>query len=191
MKILNTVCVSLLVFQIAWGRTTHSVTDASSPQSTSTAVTKQYPNAKTQANQFNDAVLSGDYAKAADLTYPKLVELIGGRAKYLAALKHRMTKTQSNCFRIISTVADDPTDIIEVGNDVYAIVPTTMKVKVPEGVFVGKWFMIGISNDRGEHWTFADNSSGFKNEQLKNLFPAVADRLRLPETERLVLQRAP
>jgi hypothetical protein len=51
--------------------------------------------------------------------------------------------------------------------------------------------MIGISNDRGEHWTFADNSSGFKNEQLKNLFPAVADRLRLPETERLVLQRAP
>ena len=189
MRILATVLISLLVTQVACAKTP-SAANAPSPQSTSTA-SKQYPNAKAQANQLNDAVLSGDYEKAADLTYPKLIELIGGRAKYLAVLKGGMNETQSDRFRIISTVSDDPTDIIEIGSDVYAILPTTMKIKVAEGILVGQSSLIGVSNDRGEHWTFVDAGKGFSHEQLKTLFPAVADRLKVPEQKRPVLQRAP
>jgi hypothetical protein len=189
MRILTTILISLLVTQVACAKTP-SVANAPSPQSTSTG-SKQYPNAKALANQLNDAVLSGEYEKAADLTYPKLIQLIGGRAKYLAVLKGGMNETQSDRFRIISTVSDDPTAIIEVGSDVYAILPTTMKIKVAEGILVGQSSLIGVSNDRGEHWTFVDAGKGFSHEQLKTLFPAVADRLKVPEQKRPVLQRAP
>src|SRR6476620_5708324 len=118
MKMLDAVLITLLVMHVAFANTTPSVANTPLAQSTSTP-SKQYPNAKTQANQLNDAVLSEDYEKAADLTYPQLIQLIGGRAKYLAGLKGGMDETQSDRFRIISTVSGDPTGIIEVGSDVY------------------------------------------------------------------------
>ena len=65
------------------------------------------------------------------------------------------------------------------GSDVYAILPTTMKIKVAEGILVGQSSLIGDSNDRGEYWTSVDAGRGFSQEQLKTLFPAVADRLKI------------
>ena len=190
MKILNAAFITLLIFNSGCGKANRSAANAQSPHAISKA-SKDYPNAKRQANQLNDAVLAGDYSKAADLTYPKLIQLIGGRAKYLAVLKSGMKETQSERFRIISTVSDDPTEIIVVGSDVYAILPTTMKIKVAEGILVGQSSLIGVSNDRGEHWTFLDAGRGFSREQMKKLFPDVAERLKVPEQKLPVLQRAP
>ena len=190
MKTLNAAFITLLVFNIACSKTSRFVEDAPVPQSNSTTP-KSYPTAKLQANQLNDAVLAGDYEKAADLTYPRLIELIGGRAKYLTALNNAMDETQSGSFRIISTVSDNPTEVIEVGSNIYAILPTTMKIKVAEGILVGQSSMIGVSNDRGEHWTFLGAGRGFSQEQLKTLLPDVADRLKIPEQKRPVLNRAP
>jgi hypothetical protein len=71
-------------------------------------------------------------------------------------------------------------------------VPTTIKAKTPKGRFAGEWFLIGVSNDRGEHWKFVDVFGKRLNaEQLKTIFPAVADRLRLPEHKHLLLRRVP
>ena len=191
MKLLNICLLTLSILaggQIALSQTKKPRSKSTSTKSTST---KSYPNAKTQANQLNDAILAGDYEKAADLTYPKLVQLIGGRAKYLEVLKSSMNEMQSGSFQIMSTVAGEARDVIEVGADVYAILPTTMKIKVPEGVLVGESAMIGVSKDRGEHWTFIDVGSGLNEQQLKTLFPAVAGRLKVPEQKRPVLQQGP
>jgi hypothetical protein len=189
MKILEATLIGLLAFNLECSST--SAVANVRLQKGNSPLAQSYPKAKIQANQLNDAVLAGDYEKAADLTYPKLIRLIGGRAKYLSVLKGGMNETQSGGFRIISTVSDDPTQIIEVGSAVYAILPTTMKIRVPEGILVGQSSMIGVSNDRGEHWTFLDAGRGFSQEQLKILFPAIADRLKIPEQKRPVLQRAP
>lgn len=189
MKIPEAAFIILLALNIGCGRDHRSVANAPLPQSTQRA--KSYPNAKIQANQLNDAVLAGDYEKAADLTYKKLIELIGGRAKYISALKGGMNETQSDRFRIITTVSDEPTQIIEVGSDVYAVLPTTMRIKVAEGILVGQSTLIGVSNDRGEHWTFIDAGPGSSQEQMKTLFPAVADQLKIPERKWPVLQPAP
>ena len=189
MKILEATLIALLAFYLE-GSSTSTVAKVLLPQANS-PLAQSYPQAKIQANQLNDAVLAGDYEKAADLTYPKLIRLIGGRAKYLSVLKRGMNETQSGGFRIISTVSDDPTQLIEVGSDIYAILPTTMKIKVPEGILIGQSSLIGVSNDHGEHWTFLDAGRGFSQEQLKMLFPAVADRLKIPEQKRPVLQSTP
>lgn len=188
MKLLNACLLTLFI--LACGQPALSQTNKSKPRSKPTS-TRSYPNAKTQANQLNDAVLSGDYEKAADLTYPKLVQLIGGRARYLEVLKNGMSEMQSGGFQLISTVAGDAKDVIEIGADVYAIVPTTLKIKVREGTLVGESAMIGVSKDRGEHWTFVDVGNGLDNQRLKILFPAVANRLKLPEQKPPVLQQGP
>src|SRR5262245_19305870 len=151
---------------------------------------KHYPKAREQANQLSEAMLSGNYERAADLTYPKLVELIGGRTKYVGVLETQFKDMEAQNFRLISNVAADPQDVIEVEKVIYAIVPTTMKIRVREGILVGESYLIGVSNDGGEHWTFLSSRSNSR-EKLKILFPAAADKLRLPEEKRPVLQRVP
>ena len=187
MKTLNVVFVTLLAFNLGCSTSTGSRADGPVPQSS--PVAKSYPQARIQANQLNDAMLAGDYEKAADLTYPKLIELIGGRDKYLDVLRSGMKQMQSEAFRVISSVSDEPTQIIEDGADVYAVLPNTMKMKVSEGVLVGESSVIGVSTDRGERWTFISSGGPVNREQLKTLFPAVADRLSIPEPKRPVLHR--
>src|SRR5262245_49892647 len=85
MTFLNALFITLLAFNIGFCSTTCSVTNGPLPQSNA-RLPRSYPNAKLQANQLNDAMLAGDYEKAADLTYQKLIQLIGGRAKYVNAL---------------------------------------------------------------------------------------------------------
>jgi hypothetical protein len=70
MKILNAAFIILLVFNVGCSTSTQSVGSLPLPQSTA-PLAKSYPNAKIQANQLNDAVLAGDYEKAADLTVSK------------------------------------------------------------------------------------------------------------------------
>ena len=189
MKILTAGFVTLLLFYSASGQAAPSAAKPTPAQAASSS--SKYPNARKQADQLAEAILVGDYEKAADLTYPKLVELIGGRAKFIAGLERSMKEIQSDTFRAISTVAGDAIDVIEVGSDVYAIIPTTMKFKVPEGVLVAQAAMIGFSNDRGENWTFVDAGKGMSLPHKKMLFPAIADRLKLPEEKRPVLERTP
>lgn len=188
MKIMTAGFVTLSIFHTVSAQATPPAAKPTPAQEAAVS-SKSYPNAKTQANQLVEAIRLGEYEKAADLTYPKLIELIGERAKYLAALERGMKEIQSDSFRAISTVAGDAVDVIEVGSDVYAIVPTTMKFKVAEGVLVGQAAMIGVSNDRGEHWTFVDSGKASNQEALKLLFPAVADRLKVPELKPPVLER--
>jgi hypothetical protein len=67
-----------------------------------------------------------------------------------------------------------------------------MSMKVPDGILVGEAFMIAYSKDKGEHWTFVNANSGAAyDEQLKTLFPNAADKLRIPELKRPVLQKSP
>lgn len=147
---------------------------------------------KRQPQQLCDAALAADYNTVADLTYPKLIEVMGGPERYLSAIAKAMKETQSDQFRVIAVEVGEPRDAVEVGGENYAIVPTTMKMKVPEGTLVGEAFMIAASRDGGQNWTFVD--SGGRNldqRMLKTLFPLAAEKLRIPEVKRPVLHRGP
>ncbi len=194
-KTLNTVLTIFAASQISFGRAIAAragSTTRETQSNSSSSVKKYYKNIKVQADQLTDAVLKGDYKRAADLTYPRLVELMGGRAKFIAALKQGMKEIQSDGYKIISNTSDEPREVIEVKNQLYAIVPTTMQIKVPEGILVGKAFMIGVSKDGGETWTFVDSGGrDFDKRQLKTLFPVAAEKLRIPEIKQPVLYSLP
>ena len=145
---------------------------------------------KQQAQELSDAVMSGNYARAADLTFPKLVTLMGGRTQFIALMEKGMAETSTDQFRISSVTVGEPGQIIQVNRQRYAIVPTTSRYKVPEGTLVGESFMIGASVDGGKNWTFIDSGGGSVNkEQLKTLIGPAADKLQIPETKRPVLYR--
>src|SRR5262245_11628491 len=140
---------------------------------------------KQQAQELSDAMINDDYERAADLTYPELVKVMGGRTRFIATLARAKKETEGDRFRILSDTVGEPGAIQEVERKHYAIVPTTMRIKVPEGTLVGEAFMIAISVDGGRNWTFV--ASPGDRERVRALLGPVADKLQIPEYKRPVL----
>ncbi len=147
---------------------------------------------KLQAEEINQAFLRNDFGRVADLTYPKLVEILGGRARMIAFLEQGVKSMEAEGFKIVSVSIGEPNDVISDGHQLFAIVPTITNIKFSEGILVGQAFRIANSKDGGKNWTFVDGA-GFSSDKgkLKMLFPTVADKLRLPEIKPPVLQREP
>ncbi|HMJ26649.1 MAG TPA: hypothetical protein VK475_12500 [Pyrinomonadaceae bacterium] len=140
---------------------------------------ENYPALQAQAQEVNDAFRRRDFAHMVDLTYPKVIESAGGRDKMIAALAQGIKEMETEGVSVISSTAEAPIQIVHVAQWIYAVVPTTLKVKAKDGVFKTESSMIGISSDRGVNWTFID-AGGKDHTQLKNYLPAPADALKLP-----------
>ncbi len=114
-----------------------------------------------------------------DLTYPKVIEVAGGRDKMIASLAKEMKEMEAEGVFVLSSTAGAPTQIAHASGSIYAVLPTTLKVKAQDGVFQTESSMIGISSDGGATWTFIDAGGKDRNE-LKKLLPDAADGLNLP-----------
>lgn len=158
--------------------------------STSAFGQTDFKNLKSQADESGKAFVSRDFNRLVDLTYPKLVELVGGRAKMIAFLEKGTNEMKAQGAEVISMSVHDPTQVIKVGKQMFAVLPVTLKMKVPEGVLVGKSFMLGISDHRGDRWTFV-NGSSFSDKMAETLFPAAKGKLKIPAEEPPVLYPEP
>lgn len=150
-----------------------------SPAAQSPALSENYPNLVAQAQEVNDAFRRRDFARMVDLTYPKVIEAAGGRDKMVAALAKGMKEMEAEGVVVLSSTAGAPTQIVHASGSIYAVLPTTLKVKAQDGVFQTESSMIGISSDSGANWTFID-AGGKDQTQLKKLLPDAASKLNLP-----------
>ena len=114
-----------------------------------------------------------------ELTYPKVIEAAGGRNKMVSELAKGIKEMEAEGVVVLSSTVGAPTQIVHVAGSVYAVLPTTLKVKAQAGVFQTEGSMIGISSDNGANWTFID-AGGKARSQLKSLLPDAADKLNLP-----------
>jgi len=172
-----------LLFTMSCGR--HQET-ASNQKATPPAVTSQsknYPNLAVQAKEVNDALVRKDFGKVSDMTYAKVVQTSGGRDQMVSLLSQGVAEQEAAGGFLLSSTPGAPTQIIESSGSIYAVIPTILKIKTPDGIFQASGCMIGISADNGRNWTFVDAGEKKQNE-LKAVLPEVADRLELPkETE--------
>ena len=106
-------------------------------------------------------------------------------------MRRSMKQAEAENVKYLSTTLGAPEEAFKVERQLFAIVPTTVKMKTPEGVLVGKAFLLGISDDDGETWTFVDGSGGRNQEKMKKLFPGASDKIRLPDLKPPVLESEP
>ena len=140
---------------------------------------ENYPSLVAQSQEVNDAFRRRDFGRMVDMTYPKVIEAAGGRDKMIALLAKGMKEMEAEGVSVLSSTAEAPTQIVHVSDWIYAVVPTTLKVKAQTGIFKTESSMIGISSDHGANWTFID-AGGKDHKQLKSFLPAPADELNLP-----------
>jgi hypothetical protein len=136
---------------------------------------------KKKAQEVGEALKKEDYAKVVDLTYPKVVELVGGREKMIDVLKVGMKKLKDEGFSFRSVEVAEPGEYVEEGKSTYVVVPTTTEMSVPGGRMVLRSYLLGISTDGGKAWTFVDGSGMGTVEKRKMIFPKLPEKLKLPE----------
>lgn len=147
--------------------------------SSSAGQSENYPALVAQAQEVNDAFRRRDFARMVDMTYPKVVEAAGGRDKMISALAKGLKEMETEGVVVLASTAAAPTQIVHVSGWIYAVVPTSLKVKAKDGVFQTESSMIGLSSDNGANWTFID-AGGKDHTQLMTMLPAKVDKLNLP-----------
>jgi hypothetical protein len=176
-------CLLLLAPMLACGRTEPNKTVATTSQPATT--NDNYPNLVMQAKEMNDAFARKDYERFADLTYPKIVEMAGGRDQMLKGIPQQLKEMEAEGVVILSSTSGSPTQFVHDSGSIYAVLPATLKAKAKDGIFQSEGSMVGISSDGGANWTFID-ASGKDHRELKTILGNVVDRLNLPPDKRPV-----
>jgi hypothetical protein len=143
--------------------------------------------AKEKVEEMNNAIMKEDFGKVADLTHPRVVELMGGRDKMVSAMEAGTKEMKSQGYAFTSVKVDDPSDIVPAGPDLYVVVSFQMEMKAPGGRLKSKSFVIGVSSDAGKTWTFVNGDVDLKS--VKQVLPDLPDKLKLPDKQKPVFEK--
>jgi hypothetical protein len=145
------------------------------------------------AAENSAALTSGNYPRLVELTYPKVVEMVGGRDKMIETLRRGSEDMKAHGSAILGAEVTEPKEVVTAGDKQFAIVPMTARVQVPDGTLRSKGFLIAVSEDRGKTWTFIDGAGlvrepGKEKEKLAQILPDFPPQLSLPAREQPVLE---
>lgn len=139
---------------------------------------------KKKADEVAQAVMKEDYGKVADLTYPKIVETMGGREKMIALMETGMKRLKEQGIIFKSHTVGQASEFLTEGKNTFTVLPTTLEMAVPGGKLIGKSYLLGISPDGGKTWTFADGSGIDSQKSRDKLLPKLPAKLNLPEKQK-------
>ena len=145
---------------------------------------------KARAEESMNSFASGDYQKVADLTYPKVVEMMGGREKMISSVEQQMKAMKAQGAEFISASVGVPQEVVASDSQLFALVPYTLKLKLPKGVATQQSYLLAISNKDDVKWTFIDVTD-FDEPLLKTVVPGVIGKLTFPKKQPPVLERNP
>jgi hypothetical protein len=139
------------------------------------------------AQEMGRAMIAQDFGKLADFTFPKIVAGMGGREKMIEKLKAGVEEMKNAGYGFNTFHVDAPTAIADAGNDIVAVVPQSLEMTVPGGKLTAKSYLIGLSSDQGQTWTFIDGA-GIDAKSLKTLLPNFPKDVKLPAKQQSVFE---
>jgi hypothetical protein len=140
-----------------------------------------------QAQARANAALQRDHDTFADYTHPRLVELVGGRAKFIENERRVAKEGDAAGLKLVAYEVSEPGELVIEGGSAYVILPTTLRVRAPKFRGVTEAYMLGISTDGGKTWKFVDASLSTP-EQRYRLFPDLPARIQFPKKKEPVFE---
>lgn len=133
---------------------------------------------KRLVEEQQQALIRGDYARVVDMTLPKVIESLGGRDNAITEIKALVERVKSYGITFKLEGVEMPTDFAKAGNTLYAVVPYTLQMSGAGMQITQTGFVIGVSSDEGQTWTFIDGGDA---EGLRRFLPDLPKQLRLPQ----------
>jgi hypothetical protein len=134
---------------------------------------------KEQAELTAKAVLNDDYETIIKFTYPKVIELVGGRDKMIALIKKGKIEIQQQGITFDKVTIGQPSKTVIAGDEIHCLVPQTVYMKVPKGKMKSETQLIAVSRDKGNNWFFID-AVNLNKGNIKSILPNYNFDLILP-----------
>jgi hypothetical protein len=129
------------------------------------------------------AMVYRDYQTLAGYTYPKMAEKMGGIDKMIRNMSEGGAYASSKGLSIDNVEIGVPEPIIEVSGNLYSLVLETVYMTTSKGQTIMKKYLLAISEDQGNKWYFIDASLLANEEYMKEFFPDLVGKIRIPETQ--------
>ncbi|WP_320815579.1 hypothetical protein [Flavobacterium sp.] len=143
-------------------------------------------NLNSQLGEMKNIMLNGNYEKIADYTYPRVIEMMGGKSNMAKVTRQSMDKIKNDGFSIIDLNYKKPSEFLKKNNELQCSLTQVIVMKTPRGKIESEYTLIGISNDNGQNWTFIDTSGKDKETMLK-YFPNLHDDIIIkPKKQKLI-----
>ncbi|TFF34422.1 hypothetical protein [Mucilaginibacter psychrotolerans] len=135
---------------------------------------------KKQATVVADALVKGDYATVVNHTYPKALQLGGGKAKMLQMMTTGMQQMAAQGVSFESATVGTPSKFYKAGTEIHCLVPEHISMKVGGSTMKVNSNLLAVSSNKGKTWSFLDLN---KNTiaMVPKLFPNFNKDLKLPE----------
>jgi len=145
---------------------------------------------KTEAEKCSRAFIAGDFGRVIDSTYPRLIEMSGGKTELLKEIEKSMKAIRDAGLKMVSHAVGEPEPSVRAGAMLLSVVPTTLKMESPDSFLTSPSFWLAVSTNDRKSWTFIDGS--FLNpESLKIILPEAVDKIKLHVKGQLVIERKP
>ncbi len=139
-----------------------------------------------QAEMMGELLVKKDFDSFCKYTYPKIVEMMGGKQKMIEVLENGVKEMQKEGTAFLNVSFGVPSDVITTENELQCTIPQTIEMKVPDGRLVSQSTLVAISTDKGINWYFVD-TSGKDIETMKKTLPNLSAELVIPKKTKPVL----
>jgi hypothetical protein len=137
--------------------------------------------AQREATRMYQAFIARDLKTFAGFTYPRIVEMAGGRDKMITLVEKGLTHMKDTGLAFKNVVVARPTQIVFDGKETQAILPMKVVMSAPTGEIHTESHLLGVSSDGGKSWTFIDGAK-LTNESARKILPSFNPELSLPTT---------
>jgi len=147
-------------------------------------------NLRADAEWMCKAVEEGDADAIVEHTYPGLLEKIGGPDEMRKIVLAGQTDMRQRGLAVQSVEITAVSEPLQAGSELHAVVRTKRTVKGPTGRQIINSYVIAVSGDAGDNWTFVDGQK-LTPAHVLALFPDFNVDLVLPSPSQPVFERDP
>jgi hypothetical protein len=133
-------------------------------------------NLNSQLGERKKFLLAEDYVNFANYTYPKIIEMMGGKSNMVKATKQGMNKMKNDGFIFTDLSFKNPSELLTKDGELQYSLTQQIIMKTPRGKIESEYTLIAISVDNGLNWKFIDTSGKDKETMIK-YFPNLHDEI--------------
>jgi hypothetical protein len=137
-------------------------------------------NIKADAQKMLSAFKTNDYSILVKYTHPKIIDLMGGKEEAPKIIKQMMENVEG--LESVEANNGEVLQLLDTGDEMQAVIPQLLVMKIQGRIFSSKNHLIGISSDKGMNWTFFDGN-GFSEKAIREMFPNLSKDLVIPAKE--------
>jgi hypothetical protein len=134
---------------------------------------------KQQATLMAQSMTKGDYKNIVNYTYPKAVQLAGGKEKMTAMISTAMQQMKTAGISFESITVGDPGKFYTAGKEIHCLLPETIIMASKQGRMAMHSNLLAVSGDGGKSWSFLDMNNSTA-DKVKQLIPNFNPALKIP-----------